>query len=83
MRALIGLAALIPVAVMIGVLLRSRIQARVRARANHWSDVEDLLQERAEIEARATVDELRRELDVAIAREEKKKSRGKTPQDAA
>lgn len=84
MRLLIAIIALAPVAIMAGVLLRSRISARARARAIHQGEMEDVLQERAEIEARKTIDELRHELDVAVAREEKRKSRGKKPpEDAA
>ena len=85
MRALIGLLALVPVALVIGTLLRSRIAARARSRALHQAEVETLLQEQADIDSRKTVEDLRRELDVAVAREEKRQSRGRPspPQDAA
>lgn len=74
MRALIGLLALTPVAILMGVLLRGRIQARMRSRKSQQEHIENLLQERQDIEERKTVQQLQRELDVAKAREEKRLS---------
>lgn len=74
MRLLIGLLALVPVAALVGGLLRTRIQARVRARRKREEHIEHLLEERQDIEEERTVQNLQRELDAARAREAKKQS---------
>lgn len=74
MRLLIGLLALVPVGVLAGTLLRSRLVARAGVRRARQSEIDHLLRERQEIEEEKTIANLQRELDVARARQEKKGS---------
>lgn len=74
MRVVLGLLALVPVAILAATLLRGRIEARIRARRAQQERIDGLLQEMNDATERETVRRLQREVDAVLAREKKKQS---------